>query len=98
VIIQLQQSGGFAAVRRPPVTIDTSSLPAADADRWHRLVADAGFFDLPASADPGPARDAFAYQVTVEEGGRRHSVRTTDAAVPPALRPLLDQLRQAGRH
>jgi hypothetical protein len=60
-------------------------------------VADAGFFGLPDSADPGPARDALAYHLTVEADGRRHSVRTTEASAPPHLRPLLDELRQAGR-
>jgi hypothetical protein len=97
MIIQFQQSGGVAGIRRPALTIDTSTLPAAEAGQWHALVADAGFHELPDSADPGPTRDAFSYHVTVESDGRRHVVRTTDASAPPALRPLLDALRQAGR-
>ena len=97
VLIKFRQSGGVAGVPRPPVVIDTAALPAGEAGAWQELVAGADFFALPATTPAGPARDAFAYEITVEADGRSHSVRTTDATLPPALRPLVDRLRAAGR-
>jgi hypothetical protein len=94
VKIEFRQSGGVAGIARPPRTIDTETLPAADANLWHELVAGADFFQLPAAFPAGPRRDSFTYVVTVEEGGRRHTVRAGQGDGPPSLDRLLDHLRR----
>jgi hypothetical protein len=96
--IQFEQSGGFVAgVRRPPVTIDTDALPPEEAKKWQELVTAADFFSLPATGSSSAARDAFSYRVTVESGGKQHSIQTQSGSVLAALAPLIEKLRQAGR-
>jgi hypothetical protein len=92
--IELRQSGGVAGIIRPTRTIDTDTLPEAEASRWRDLVAAADFFRLPTSIAAGPRRDAFTYVVTVEEQGRSHTVQTQQGADFPALDRLIEQLRQ----
>jgi hypothetical protein len=98
--IHFEQSGGIVAgVRRPPVTIDTETLPPADAKQWQDLVAATDFFNLPTKSPPGAARDAFAYHITVEADGKRHSLDAQGKAVSGALASLIERLRQSGlRH
>ncbi|PYJ51563.1 MAG: hypothetical protein DME69_03715 [Verrucomicrobia bacterium] len=40
----------------------------------------------------GRTRDSFEYWVTVEDGGKRSSVRMTDETLPPSATPLIDRL------
>ena len=95
--ISFERSGGFAGLTLT-AELDTASLPADDADQVQKMVEAAGFFQLPASI-PAAARgaDAFQYVVTVEDQGRRHTVRTTDLAAPDALRSLLQHLTKVAR-
>ncbi len=95
--IHFERTGGFAGMGMA-ATIDTGSLSQEEAAQLRDLVEAAGFFDLPAEVT-GPERgaDRFLYRLTVEMEGRRHTVRTSDAAVPAALRPLIDWLTKAAR-
>jgi hypothetical protein len=93
--IEFRQSGGVAGIARPPLKIDTASLPADEAQKWHDLVAAADVFELPPASPVGPRRDAFSYHIKVEEGGRSHIVQTHYGAGSPALDALLERLRQA---
>jgi hypothetical protein len=97
--ITYARSGGFAGVRRPPVELDTATLPNDEARAWEKLVAQADFFALPASIPSrGPQADRFNYTITVrQEGGAEHTVTVSEEAVPDALRPLLKRLQEAPR-
>ena len=78
-----------------PVTIDSQELPDQEAADVERLVGAARFFARPAvvgATTRGPA-DARQYTVTIEEGGRSHTVRITDPPKDPELRELLDYLK-----
>lgn len=95
--IEFRQSGGFAGIIRPPTTIDTATLPDAEADHLHGLVTAADFFQLPATI-PAPARrDGFSYVVTVDKDGQSHTVHTQEGSGPPALDRLLEHLRRAAK-
>jgi hypothetical protein len=90
--ISFERSGGFAGLTLE-ADLDTTSLPLNEAHNIQRMVEEAGFFELPASI-PAPARgaDASQYVVTVEDEGKRHTVRTNDLTVPADLWPLLEYL------
>ncbi|HWQ12108.1 MAG TPA: protealysin inhibitor emfourin [Roseiflexaceae bacterium] len=99
--VQFRTEGGsayFPGLSRP-VTIDSADLPGEEMDELRRLVAAARFFDQPAlvGAPPRGAADYQQHTITIEEGGRRHTVRVTDFATDPDLRALLDYLRTKAR-
>jgi hypothetical protein len=94
--IDFQQSGGVAAIARPPVVIDTAGMDRQQAQKWHDLVAAADFFNLPPTFPPGPGGDAFSYRITVGQDGRRHTIHTRRGVGPAALDALIEHLRQAG--
>ncbi|MDD1666660.1 MAG: hypothetical protein LUQ23_03905, partial [Methanomicrobiales archaeon] len=58
-----------------------------------QMVGDAGFFTLPEKF-PRPARgaDYFTFTITVEDGGRMHTVEVAQPSVPESLRPLIREL------
>jgi len=66
---------------------------------WRDCVDRARFFDQP--SDPGEphpgAADHRTYTITVEDGGRTHTVKTGDTAQNPELQPLIDSLRARQR-
>ncbi len=96
--IQFERTGGFTGI---PVstTVDVDSLSPDEEAEVRKLVGEAGFFDLPAEVGAPSSRgaDQFQYSVTIEEGDRRHIVRTGDGSAPKALRPLLDWLSAAAQ-
>lgn len=84
----------FPGLSRPSV-VDSAELPAAEAARLQELIADTRFFDLPeeSRALRAGAADYRQYTITVEDAGRRHTVRLADPVESPALQSLLDFLR-----
>jgi len=97
VKVQFARTGGVAGIRLT-VTLDTETLPPAEADRLRRLVAAARLFDQPASRpSPAPETDRFQYQVTVEDGSRIKKVEMDESSVPGTFRPLLDYLIDSAR-
>ena len=72
-------------------TADVSPELRAEFDK---LLASAKFFELPADLGIAPlARDAGTYQITVEVGSQRHSVRFSDTSVTPGLAALRSWIR-----
>lgn len=95
--IYFERTGGFAGMRMT-ATVNTESLSPDKARELRDMVDAAAFFDLPALiAAPTLEADRFRYKLTVEVEGRRHTVEMSDAAVPDALRPLLQKLTVAAR-
>jgi len=92
--IDFTQEGGlgyFPGLNRP-VAIEVDHLEASEAEELKRLVEAAHFFDLPTTLG-SPARGAADYQyyvLTVEDNGRRHTVRI--------LSPIEDVTLQALMH
>ncbi len=98
VLVRFQNSDGlvFLATAKPAVTIDAGALTEDDRRALEQLVMEARFFDLPAriSAERG-APDSTCH-ITIEAGGRRHSVFVSGPVQGPALRRLIDRLRELG--
>jgi hypothetical protein len=95
--VELERSGGFAGVTLH-ASVDTATLPPAEADTVRRLV-DQADLDALARRPPTPSRapDRFQYDLTVTRGGRRQHLSLGETAVTPELRPLLDHLLQRAR-
>jgi len=84
---QLKRSGGVAGIPRR-WELDERALASKQAQEFKRLLERAGFFALPLQmGSAGPARDAFCYELTVEDEGKRHTVKCAETAPP---RPLWD--------
>ncbi|MEK7767250.1 MAG: protealysin inhibitor emfourin [bacterium] len=90
--IRYERTGGVSG-RRVARDVASDALAAAEAARGARLVADSGFHRLPKRMTArAPIADRFVFRVTIETGGRAHTIVADEEAVPPALRPLLDWL------
>jgi len=95
--IYFERTGGFAGIRMA-ATVNTESLSPEQARELRDTLDAAAFFDLPARIEsPALEADRFRYKLTVEAEGRRHTVEVGEAAVPEALRPLLQHLMAAAR-
>jgi Emfourin len=70
----VRRSGGFAGIEEEIGSVDTEALPAGTRDEVESLVRDAGFFSLPSTVEGDVGADQFRYEVTVEDGGRAHTV------------------------
>jgi hypothetical protein len=94
--VQFQVSGGIGSFPglAAPRTIDVDTLPEEDRRRLKQLVEDTRFFTLP-SRIPAPrgAADYQTYQITIEDGARRHRVAVSDPVSSGPLQTLIDALR-----
>jgi hypothetical protein len=99
--VQFQSDGGFAVFPRlqTPISINVDALPASDANRLRQLVRATSFFDLPAHVGTPPrgAADMRAYTITIEDGGRRHTVRVAEPIPDATLQELVDILQAQAR-
>ena len=82
-----------------PVTLDTSAMAAAEASALEQLVRDVRFPDLPArvGAAPRGAADTRTYAITVDDGGRSHTVHVAEPIADPALQSLVSRLERLRR-
>ena len=95
--IELKVEGGlayFPGLSKPTV-IDSDQLPQQEADELKRLVTATSFFSLPnAIGTPAPgAADYRRYTITVQDGGKQHTVHLTDLVEDPELQKLLSYLK-----
>jgi hypothetical protein len=99
--IEFQTEGGiahFPGLSRP-VVIESEALTEAEASELTRLVEAARFFEQPTvvGAPRSGAADYRQYTITVEEGGRQHTIRLADPVEDPTLQPLLRFLQTKAR-
>jgi hypothetical protein len=99
--IQFKREGGLVALPglSRPVTIDSDQLPEDEARELEQMVAAARVFERApdARALPAGARDIITYTVTVEDGGRHHTVQMSDLTQDPDLQRLLVFLKAKAR-
>jgi hypothetical protein len=74
-------------------TIDTEKLPRSKALNLERLLEQSNFFDLPSDTSrlsiTRGAADYYTYNITVEKGGKTHSVKFTDLGMTKELNELV---------
>jgi hypothetical protein len=94
--ITFERSGGFAGLITT-TTVDTTTLPAPEANRICLLVKAANFFELPSEIAPDNQPDCFQYHLTIQEGSQHHTVVVGESTMPGELRPLIDCLMEEAR-
>ena len=96
--VRFQNTAGLLFLPRvlTPVTIDASTLAEDDRRALEQLVKDARFFDLPATVPALRGAHQPGYHITIEDRGRQHSISVSDPVQGPALRRLIDRLREIG--
>ena len=94
--IELRVGGGLAYLPglAAPFVVDTAELPPEQRHALERLVEDACVFDQPSSSKPSSrGADRQTYTLTIEDKGRRHSLRRSDPVNDPALAALIEMLQ-----
>ena len=95
--ITFSRSGGVAGVRLR-TTVNEENLSALHAAKLRRLVKAADCFRLPQQlAADSKQPDRFNYELTLEDGGRRHTITIDEEAATPALLKLLEWLTDVAR-
>ena len=95
--IEFKMEGGLAHFPGLAKTVcfESEQFPREELAEVEGLVEKVRFFELPSSLPP-PAKgaaDYYTYTVTVEAGGRRHTVRLTDPMEDANLQRLITVLR-----
>src|ERR1041384_1504419 len=94
--IDFERSGGFAGMTISS-SVDTDKLSASEAGDLTQIVKSAQFFSLPERINGGPGADQFNYKITVQSDTLSRTVQTTDSAMPPNLKPLVDRMMALAR-
>lgn len=94
--ITLDRSGGFTGMPLT-ITVDTADLSPDQAAQLRSLVEAVDFFHLPATISAPPQPDRFEYEITVQDGDRKHTVIFGEEAMPERLKPLLTWVMEAAR-
>jgi hypothetical protein len=99
--ISLKQSGGFAGIEIPLASVDTTRLAPEQASQLETQLNNTAFFNLPANvvgSEPAIGADMLQYEITVDEGNQKHTVRFRDDNSPNTapLRKLVTSLKQIG--
>jgi|KBSSwiStaDraftv2_1062776.scaffolds.fasta_scaffold44140_4 hypothetical protein len=90
--IRYARSGGLANIPLE-FELDSKQVSGSKARDLKQLIEKARLFEQPAKPPISrSAPDQHQYELTVEEGGRTHTIRTSDMAASPELLSLLDWL------
>jgi len=91
--VEFKMEGGLAYFPglSQPIVLDSKELPEDEAQELRGLVEATRFFERPTSVSPPPrgAADYRQYAITVEDGGRRHTVTLIDPVTDHHLQELL---------
>lgn len=89
--------GGLYAAAPLRYRADIDALPEALRERLLELIGESGLLAVEPAPPPGrsgPQRDVFTYSLTLGEGVKAKVFAFDDANAPPAVRPLLNALRE----
>jgi hypothetical protein len=89
--ISFERSGGVVG-KKLHHELDLDSLPEEEAQYLQRLIEEADFFNTPTGTVTRSAPDEFQYQIIVDNGSEKRTIRTTDSTMPNSLLPLVKEL------
>lgn len=82
------RGGGVAGVVTK-TEVESDDLSRENDETLHKMVQDAGVFELHETAEGPSHPDELSYELSVEHEGRRHTVRLRDSTMPEAVRSLI---------
>ena len=88
--IEFRRSGGFAGLGLR-LEVDSAALPASESRLLEALIGRARLAELAAPAAEG-LPDSFQYDIAIEDGAQRTTVRLRDPGMPERARPLVERL------
>lgn len=94
--ISYERTGGFAGMR-VTLSLDSDSLPAAEADALQKLISESDFFNLMENQSDRSQNDGFQYTISVRAEGHYHILHLTDGSIPDKLQPLVSELTDRAR-
>lgn len=89
--IDFERSSGLVG-RRIRYSVDLHDLSADEAQNLQKLIDEANFFDLPEDLHGSATPDEFQYQLSIQDGDKRHTVNASDTTMPRSLVPLVKEL------
>ena len=95
--ISVTRTGGYAGLSTPVADLDTARVSDSARARITALVDACGFFALPDTVQgTGVGADMFRYEITVEDGPRRHTVAFVDDDSPSTagLKRLIGSIQE----
>jgi hypothetical protein len=94
--ITLTKHGGWiAGMQLPPRVIDLSSLPKEVVEEYKKLIASAMASPGRAEANPGKARDAMSYTITIEGDGPPGRVQQSDTTMSEEFAALVQRIERS---
>ncbi len=99
--VRFQASGGIAAFPGldGPRTVDLDELPQEQRESLKELIREVDFFELPGRlGPPRGSADHRSYEISIEDGDRRHTVVISDPVPTRTLQALIARLRELPRH
>jgi len=94
--VSCRKTGGVAGLKIS-AEIDSDQLSSDQAHKMNELVERAKLFDQAAKPGGKSMPDQFQYEITVEDGGKKHSFVTNDATASEELLDLVDWLFDVAR-
>jgi len=94
--IYFERSGGFLGSKLK-TAVDTTQLPADEAEKWEGVLSTNQFLELPPDADLAVATDQFSYKMTVVTSEWQHTAVFTDASASEELQPIIRRLTVMAR-
>ena len=82
--------GGGLAGMVTRTELDTEALAPENAKTLREKVERAGLLEMPDTLASHGHPDELHYELTIEDEGRRHTVRLSDGTLPENVRSLLD--------
>ncbi|RPJ43446.1 MAG: hypothetical protein EHM21_11530 [Chloroflexi bacterium] len=95
--IHFSRTGGFTGMRLA-ITIDSDALPEDEVQMLQSELDNAHFFELPIHlSQEGSGADRFQYEITVEDGSKKHTITAGETALPGHVQPLVQHLERLAR-
>jgi hypothetical protein len=94
VRITIEESGGFAGIKLPGISLSAADLSDADNTAFLKLLQQADLSNLPPiPKPPSLRRDSMQIKITTESEGQQNVVRVNEGDAPENVQQLIDWIK-----